>query len=150
MKSFLKKHIGLIIFLIIFIGLIIAGALFVTNLFAPDDEATLYGNRLNGIEEVTLKDDTLNQILSEIKKNEQVVTISNRLEGRLLNFSIDVKKDTAIDVAKTLISPIFSTLSEAEQAFYDIQVIITCNEDKEGDIYPVIGYKHKTSSEFVW
>lgn len=150
MASFLKRHKGLIIFITIVMILFILMFLFVRSIFQVGEEGTLYGNRLNGIEKVKLNEDTLNKIVTDIKKYEQVTSASYRLEGKILNFLVDVKSDTTLESAKKLSDPILSALSEAEKSFYDIQVIITCNKDEKNEIYPVIGYKHKTSSEFVW
>lgn len=150
MASFLKKNKRIIIWIVVIVILLLAGALLVKNLFFFGGSGTLYGNRLDGIENVKLKDDTLKNIISEIEKVEQVTKASQRLEGKILNFSIDVSNGMTVEGAKKLVDPILSSLTEEELAFYDIQVIITCSENEESDIYPIMGYKHRTSSDFVW
>ena len=81
----------------------------------------------------------------------------------IVYISIDVVNGTTVDVAKSLAAPILSTLSDAEKGFYDIQVIIRsteeeatenveANEDGVGQttIYPIMGYKHRSTADFVW
>ncbi len=150
MILFLKKHkIGVII-VSIFVIIIIAMFVFVRSIFVSGHEGIIYGNRLEGIDKVRINEDTLTNIADEIKKNEQVKKVSKRLEGKLLNFMIDVSNETTLENAKKLVEPIINSLTEKEQSFYDIQVMITCNENEKSEIYPIISYKHKTSSEFVW
>ncbi len=150
MLSFLKKHkIGVIIVIILLI-ILIAMFLFIRSIFVSGHEGIIYGNRLDGIDKVRINEDTLKNIEQEIKKNEQVKKVSQRLEGKLLNFIIDVSNETTLESAQKLVEPIKNSLTEKEQSFYDIQVMIICNENAQSEIYPVIGYKHKTSSEFVW
>lgn len=148
--KFVKNHKGVIIFLIALIAIGISMFLFARSILLSGKEGTIYGNRLQGIDKVKLNDDTLNKIVSDIKANEQVVSASKRLEGKLLNFTIDVKKEMNVETVKKLSDIILSALKENEKSFYDIQVIITCNEEKESDIYPIMGYKHRTSAAFVW
>lgn len=150
MISFVKKHKGLIIFLIIFVILGVLLFQFARSILMVENEGTLYGNRLEGIEKVKLNEDTLDKIVSDMKKNEQVKSAKHRLEGRLLNFSLNVKGGTSQEAIISLVGSIKEALTEKEQAFYDIQVIVTCSEEKESELYPMIGYKHKTSSDFVW
>lgn len=162
--NFIKRHKVGIICITILIIVIIAALLLVRSMFLSGTEGTLYGNRLDGIEEVLLDTNTLNSIVDEIKKSENVKSASHRLEGKLLNISIDVVNGTTVDVAKSLAAPILSTLSDAEKGFYDIQVIIRSTEEEEATenveanedgvgqttIYPIMGYKHRSTADFVW
>lgn len=148
--KFVKNHKGVIIFLIALIAIGISMFLFARSILLSGKEGTIYGNRLEGIDKVKLNEDTLNKIVSDIKANEKVANATKRLEGKLLNFTIDVKKDTDIETAKKLSDVILPALTENEKSFYDIQVIITCNELEESEEYPIMGYKHRTSAAFVW
>ena len=129
--NFIKRHKVGIICITILIIVIIAALLLVRSMFLSGTEGTLYGNRLDGIEEVPLDTNTLNSI---------------------------------VDEAKSLAAPILSTLSDAEKGFYDIQVIIRSTEEEEATenveanedgvgqttIYPIMGYKHRSTADFVW
>lgn len=148
--KFVKNHKGVIIFLIAIIAIIVSMFLLARSLLLSGKEGTIYGNRLQGIEKVKLNEDTLNKIVSDIKANGQVKSASHRLEGKLLNIMIDVKKEMEIENAKKLADIILSSLAEDEKSFYDIQVIVTCNELEESETYPMMGYKHRTSATFVW
>lgn len=148
--KFLNKHKWAIIIITIMIIIFVAMFLLVRSLFFVDETGTLYGNRLDGIEQVKLNEDTLKKMVEGIKKSESVQMVTYRLEGKVLNVSIDVTNGTTVKTAKTFVDSILSSLTDKEKSFYDIQVFLTCSQEKESKTYPIIGYKHRTSSEFVW
>lgn len=159
MKSllkFLKKHIVLLIVVFIILITAITMLFIVRSILLSGNEGTLYGNRLDGIEKVEIKSDVLNKIIEDMKTKENVKSASHRLEGKVLHFMVDVTSATTLDDAKTLVTPVLASLNSEVQSFYDIEIIITCSEDEnkeeteEKSIYPIMGYKHRTSSEFVW
>lgn len=110
----------------------------------------LYGNRLNGIENVPISDGYLNDIEKELKKEEIVVKTSSNLKGRLINFLITVKDETNIDEAKEISEIVINGFEEDELDFYDIQIFLLDSGSNEESNYPYIGYKHKSSDKFVW
>ncbi len=147
--KFLKRHIIAIIILIIFLIIGIVLFIFVRQILGSGNEGTIYGNRLDGIEKIGLKNETLDKISTEIKKNEFVKKVAYRVEGRTINYTVDVAPNTTIENSKKVAEPILATLNNEEKTFYDIQIFVTCNE-AESEEYPINGYKHRTSSEFVW
>ena len=78
------------------------------------------------------------------------------LEGRLLSVSVKVKSYTDKNETKKIGDIIKENLKEEELSFYDIQLYISFEEEEkkeeteENKVYPIIGYKHKTSDSFVW
>lgn len=147
--KFLKRHIIAVIIIIILLIIGIALFLFARQILGAGNEGTIYGNRLDGIEKVGLKNETLDKINTEIKKNEFVKKVTYRIEGRTINFTVDVAPNTTIENSKKVAEPVLTILNNEEKAFYDIQIFVTCNE-AESEGYPMNGYKHRTSSEFVW
>ncbi len=147
--KFLKRHIIAVIVIIILLILGIALFIFARQILGSGNEGTIYGNRLDGIEKVGLKQETLDKINTEMKKNEFVKQVTYRIEGRTINFTVDVAPNTSVENSKKLSDPFIAILNNEEKAFYDIQIFVTCNET-ESEGYPMNGYKHRTSSEFVW
>ena len=83
------------------------------------------------------------------KSNEHVVSIEKNLVGKRLDFILKVKSDVDVITSKSLADKILENLSDDTKNFYDIQVMII-NEDTENQDYPLMGYKHKTKSGFVF
>lgn len=148
--SFIKKHRFAIITVVIFLVLVILALFALKEIFFPNDKASVYGNRLDGISEVSISDKDISKIKKELTDAKFIETVTHTIEGRRLNFVVTVVAKTDLINAKTSGDVIISNLSDEVKAFYDIQLFIKeKNGDKES-LYPIIGYKHKTSINFVW
>lgn len=147
--DFVKKHkIGIIVSfvcLILFV-LIILG---IKSAFFSNMSESKYGNRLDGIEKYPIEDSFVNDIKNMLEETGYVNSISYDLEGRIINFIIEVKSDVDLTTSRGLADKIAEQFNDDYKAFYDIQIFLT-SEDKESEIYPTIGYKHKTSVGFKW
>lgn len=147
--DFIKRHKFKLILLVIFL-VVFAVALYVLiGLLYPDNRKNEYGNRLLGIEDVKISEQSITEIKDKIESNEFVNSTKYSLNGKLINFIIDVKADTDKNSSKGVVNNIIEVFSDEVKKFYDIQVIIT--EDKEESIsYPIFAYKHKSRDTFVW
>lgn len=147
--NFIKRHKGLFITLIIILLLSIGAFFLVKKLFMIDDDIDVYGNRLEGIENVQVSDEAISKMKEEIKALEEVSELTYRLQGRLVYIELTLKDGVIIETAKEIGNKTLDYFSIEEKAFYDIQVIVN-NENKEIEGYPKIGYKHKTSEALTW
>lgn len=146
--NFIKKHKLLFIILTLILVLLVIGlVIFGPSLFFNGNK--VYGNRLNNIENYKITDSNINDIKSAIKENTNVQEVEYEQSGRILNFKIKIVETTNVDEAKGLSNMILDNISDENKEYYDIQVFLIC-DNKESEIYPKIGYKHKTSTEFVW
>lgn len=148
MKYF-KKHKVELICLIIFIVLIL-GCLGIFLMLWFGGSGEVYGNRLEGIEKVPISEGYLNDIEKALKENASVTKVNSHIEGRLINFMITVDDDTSISSSKELSKIVKDNFTESELKFYDIQVYVLDSGTNETSTYPIIGYKHKTTEDFVW
>jgi preprotein translocase subunit SecF len=148
--DFIKKHkykaFGLFVFLILmflaFIGL--------RELIYPDDNKNRYGNRLDGIENVRINNDKLEAARQELLKIDYVAKVKNQIQGRIINFIIEVKPNTDLVSSKSLADKLLEKFSKEEKDYYDFQVFLVTSDDAESELYPIVGYKHKTSLVFKW
>lgn len=147
--KFIKKHMKESIFLTMFLVIILACVLaFLIMWFGGSNNK--YGTRLDGIEDVPLSDSYLNEISDEIKEKEIVSKVTIDVEGKLVSFIINVNDEVLEADSKALTTIVKDNFTEDELAFYDIQVFLVDSGSNENSIYPIIGYKHKTSDDFVW
>ena len=147
--KFFKKHMKESIFLTVFLVIILTCLItFIVMWFGGNGDK--YGTRLDGIKDVPLSDSYLEEISSEVKDEEIVSNATIDVEGRLVNAIITVSDDASIDASKNLSDIVKDNFTEDELAFYDIQIFLVDSGSNEESIYPIIGYKHKTSDVFVW
>lgn len=146
--KFLKRY-KVLILVIIFFGLLMGAIVFVTTLL-PSYTTSVYGNRLDGIDKVSIKSATKDDMITTIKKETWVTDASMDVNGKIINIVIKVKVDANRDTAKAFAATLLSKFSAEEKAFYDIQVFIGLDSKETSEIYPVIGYKNAKNESFVW
>ena len=71
------------------------------------------------------------------------------MEGRLINITIKVSDDVGVDTAKEYANKSLEYFSDKEKEYYDIEIILS-SVNNNSEVYPLFGYKHKTSTSIVW
>lgn len=142
--KFIKKHkkkfiIGAIALFVLLLAYIIWTML-------PNSSKSLYGDRLDGIEDVEITDKNLADVESALEEVDGIKEASSDIKGRLINFSVEVEDGVATSIADTLGPIVIDNFSSEELEYYDLQIFV----NGESEEYSVIGYKHKTSDSFVW
>lgn len=113
-----------------------------------NDTTAIYGDRLEGIEEVALSKSKKEDIESGIKEVGNNKSAKVTIRGKIINVVITINDDTTRDSAKGLADKVLEKLSEEEKKFYDIQVFI--KKDVEDAQLPIIGYHHHKKTGFSW
>lgn len=145
--EFIKKNkilVSLLVIAIVFFAAIMI--IIFSNLSIGNNE---YGNRLDNIEKYPISDEVINEIKTDISSYEKVTSVSYDLEGKLANFILTVDDSLEEETAKNYANKILENLSDDVKSYYDIQVLVD-SDNEESEIYPIIGYKHKTTDMFVW
>lgn len=147
MKKFIKNNkLTVITFIICVIFVIIVFAVKLT--FFPDEAKAIYGDRLDGIEEVEITSKQQDNIISKLEEKAEVKKAEVDIKGRIINTIITVNDDVEVNSAKALTTTITDTLEEDQRSYYDIQVFI--KKDNDDARYPIIGYKHQDKDSFSW
>lgn len=144
-KKTIKIIVGVLVLIII--GIVIFGLI---KIVLPDSNVSLYGNRQENT--VKISNDRLSKTDELIKSNEFINSSKTYVGGVLIvNIIIDVKKDTKLLTIESMLDKVLELYTEKEKSDYDFQIFVTCNDDtSEDSVYPIIGYKHKTSLAFKW
>ena len=120
----------------------------IKNIFFPNEEKAIYGNRLEGSSSVKISDSKKKFIENNITSDGIANKASVRVSGRIIEVMITVESETSVDVAKELTDKILDTLNKSEEHYYDVQVFI--NKSEETSNFPIIGYKHHKKKHFAW
>lgn len=147
--EFVKKHKVVLIVVAIALVLLILMFFGIKNAFFSNASKGKYGNRLDGIENYKIEDSNINDIKTMLTETGIVNKVTYDLEGRIINFIIEVQDEVDLVTSRSLADKIAEKFSDEIKSFYDIQVFLTC-VNKESELYPTIGYKHKTSGGFKW
>lgn len=146
--NYLKKNKKKVL---IIVGIVIILVLLIVCISAlmPNTSRSVWGNRLDGIEEHEIKNESIDKIRSSVTGTGNASSVEYRLSGKTMNFTIKVNNDITKDKAKELTSYITSNIDNDDLTYYDIQVFFI-KDDESDELFPFIGYKHKTATEFSY
>lgn len=142
------KENKLLLVVIIMAAIIVISIITVIIMITSGGGHDEYGNRLSGIENYAVGESQISDLKSTISSFDSVKNVDYRLQGRVVNITIELDNNIALDTAKEYANKTLEYFDEDQKGFYDIQVFLTTKEESE--TYPVIGYKNKTSNELVW
>ena len=119
------------------------------NLFA-----SVVSKRYDGLSEHVITVDETNAIkdifkdVEELKRIDVYTESTKNSKSRIIKINIKLESDVPFDEMKKLCNSAIEKLSEENSKYYDLEVFI--NTNSESEIYPQIGYKHRSNSEFSW
>lgn len=115
----------------------------------PSLGTPVYGNRLDGIEEVEITNEKINEIDEKVSKEDYVSSSKTNVSGKTVNTVVTVIEGTKASTAKKVTDVVLKEFDEDQVAYYDFQVFIKSENDKE-DNYPIIAYKNKSNDKFSY
>ncbi len=133
------------ILIICFIAITVVAA---TYFFGGYD--SVYGDRLEGIEDYEITDEIKDEFLNFFKDNETVSDVTFTDKGKVIYVHVYFEKDVIKDDAKALVVTSLDSLDEKIKEFYDLNFIIECPESENSDGYISIGAKNVISPNVVW
>ena len=140
----LKKYYKWIILAIVIITIVVLSALIYISLFNNE-----VSNRLEGVENHKVTKNEINLVKETLNEIEVIENISISTNYKLIKIFIDIKEDVELKEFDEIITESLGGFSEENLKFYDVEVFVECLNE-ESEIYPKIGYKHKSNSEFTW
>ena len=149
LKSFYKNNRVYSILMIISIICIVAILVGVVLYFLGQTSKDKYGNRLEGIESVQIKDDKITDIEKKITENELVKSTEVVIKGKLIYVTITLKNGTHAD-SESIAQSSLELFSEEEKAFYDIQYIVDNEDETTEENFPIMGYIKAGNSVIKW
>ena len=123
--DYIKKHKLTAFILLVFI-VVVGFGYFVYNMFIGSSGMPVYGNRLDGKDEVPITEDQYTKIVDEISNESIVLEVDKpTLRGKILSVIITIGDSTATAKAKELATKVSNVLTEEQNNFYDIEIFIT-------------------------
>ena len=147
MKRYIKEH-KVVVAAVVFMLVIVVIAFFAKEAFFSNSKNAVYGNRLEGIENVKVDTSQKDEIISNLENDSIVKKATYKLQGKIINIVITVNDDVGLDSAKAISSKILEKLSDEQKKYYDIQIFV--KKDSESTNFPIIGYKHSSKDNFSW
>ena len=132
----------------IFIGLAIAFVVMLVliykNLFSNSD-----GDRYEGINNYNLTKEEISAVTEKVKTlGDNVASVDVYVKSKIIRIFVKLKEDVNFKTVKEVSNQTIGLFSESNLEYFDLEIFF--DTEKESDVYPKIGYKHKTRKEFSW
>ena len=148
MKKFLKRNRFTCILIFIFLLFVILGFK-VKDILVPDEGKAVYGDRLKNNSKHPISSEVYDKIDEELEKNDSVIKVTHRLQGKTINYYITVGEKVTVKDARGIGDSILKFFDEDTLGYYSIQVSML-KEDEELNNFPIMGMKHPDSKELSW
>jgi hypothetical protein len=155
--SKIKKHRKKLIILTIILIVISIGifAMYkVISYLLPDRKNSVYGDRCEITESITITKERKNNIKLAVEEYEGMNLSIVDVKCNLIDIIVYVDDETDIKVVKEMSKKVIATFTEEELKYYDLALWVDSNNE-ESTVYPIIGTKHKvingdSKDHFVW
>ena len=147
MKKFWKNNKIAVLFASVIILIIIIFSLMVFPLYSSRS-GSKYGNRLDGIKSVEIKDKTNKEIKDLFKDNDKVKKVTTTLKGKIYNILVTANDGVNPSDLTSICNESLGKLSEEQIKYYDIQFFISSKLEEETKV--IVGYKNKDSENISW
>jgi len=99
-----------------------------------------YGNRLDGIKDVVIKDSKINEMEQAINEMEKVQSVTVNVHGKIVYFNVDFETNATIDEAEAVAVKCLDFFEEDYKNFYDMQFLFTKSTSEESEeVFPILG-----------
>ena len=147
MKKLWKNNKIAVLFASVIIVMILVFSFMIFPLYSSRS-GSVYGTRLNGIEEVEIDDKIPNEIEKIYKETGKVEKVTTDLKGKIYNILVYVNEGVDLNEMLEVSNSTLSSFSEEQLKFYDVQYFLI--SDKGETKKTVVGYKNKDSAGISW
>ena len=150
MKKYLKENKTLFILMIIAIVCIVISILLLFKYFYFGNGGSNYGDRLEGIENVTITDEKQSNIVSSIESNNIVNNASVSITGKIIYIKINFGDKATLTDAENIALKSIDNFSDEEKGFYDFHFTLKQEATDKSEGFLIMGAKNVNGSNLVW
>ena len=150
MKKFLKENKTLTILFLIAVICIVVSVVLLFKYFYFGNGGSKYGSRLEGIENVTITDESKNNTINNIESNEKVEKVSITINGKRVDIKIIYTSDATLTEAQNIAVLSLDNFSDSEKAFYDFEFTIKQEATETTEGFLLMGAKNVNGTNLVW
>lgn len=145
MKKFYQQNRVFVLMMGIVLICLIVILSFLFIYFYKGNTKDKYGNRLNEIKAVEIKN--TEDIISNIKKDTDIKSVTIDISGKIVYLNLILKDGITLDIAKGKALVALDNFTEEELALYDFQISLTENSDSG---YVISGAKNNGTATITW
>ncbi|MBR1416194.1 MAG: hypothetical protein IJ572_00045 [Bacilli bacterium] len=150
MKKYLKENKTLLILMLIAAFCIVISVVLLFKYFYFGNGGTKFGSRLDGIENVEIKDDKKSNIESTISASELVESSKITITGKRIDIRIVFLENATLTEAEGIALKSLDNFSDEEKAFYDFEFTLKQQATEKTEGFLIMGAKNVNGSNLVW
>lgn len=151
MKKFYKENRVFVILMGIALVCIAVIVAMLASYVLKSSTGNMYGNRLDGIKDVEIKEDKITEMEGKILEMNKVQDVKINIHGKIINFNIDMESDASVDESQSVSVSCLEFFEEDYLNYYDLQFIITRSTSDESDgVFPFLGYRKGGATNITW
>ena len=144
----LKDNVFTIFVILVFItGMFVLS--YMKKVYWDNNNKATYGDRTEDVKNHLIDNEAIAKIEGDIEALEEVNSAKYDLEGRIINLTIEVKDEVTVKEAKALDKTILENFDDDKLSYYSIQIYFIKSDASLND-FPIMGYKHYSSSAMSW
>lgn len=143
-----KEKILIVLGLILVVCMI--AILSVTISFFFGGDKSIYGNRLDKIDEYPITEEFKKEYIASLENDKNVESVVFDNQRRIIYIKIIFKEDTPLVDAQSKAASTLTSFSEELLSYYDIQFIITASSSENSKGFKLTGAKNASGSGLVW
>ena len=135
-----KKIFGIIVGFIIVILIIFI----CKNLFSSADNSRLKDN-----DKYKISNNEKNSISDKLEEIGNVSSVKIYKNIKIIKIIVVLDEDADLEKVKQVSNEAIALFSQKNLEYFDIEIYVE-SKNKESEVYPKIGYKHKSKESFAW
>lgn len=151
MKKFYKENRVFVILMgvaLVCLAIILA---LVTSYILNSSSKDPYGNRLDGMKDIKIKEKEVSTMESKILEKAKVQDASIELHGKRVSFIIDLENDATVEEAQNIAVSCLELLKEDYLNFYELHFSMTKSKLEESTkLFPMLGSKKAGTATISW
>ena len=143
-----KNKVLIVLGLILIICLI--AILIVTFSYFFGGSESVYGDRLDEIENYPIEDSFVSEYIANLESDEMINSVSFDSKGRIIYIIIDFVGDTSLVEAQSKAAASLQQINENILSYHDIMFTLTCAETENSQGFTIMGARNVAGSGLVW
>ncbi len=140
-KAIKNKNIIIIVVLLI---IVILSVLIYKNLFSNSNN-----NRFSQDSNYKVSNDEIKSAKDKLNELGNIDSIDIYTNSKIIRIFVKLSDDVEFERLKNISNETLNSFTEDNLSYYDVEIFVESSNDNS-EIYPKIGYKHKSNSEFSW
>ena len=140
--------------ILIVLGLILIicfiAILFVTVSYFFGSGESVYGDRLEDIEDYPIEDTFVSEYIANLESDEMINSATFDVKGRVIYVTINFVGDTSLVEAQSKAAASLEQFSENLLSYYDIDFTLLSEATENSEGFTIMGAKNVAGSGIVW